>query len=673
MIKLIALRELRAHLSGLGFWLMLALAQVTVALLLFAQLEVYRQISPQLLAGQSSLGVNDLVIVPSLNSLGVLLLLLVPLLGMRAFAEERRSGHLAVLLSTPLPSTRLLLGKWLGNGLSGLLIVLTTVLIPISLAAGMQVDFARLAIGTLALTMLVFLACALTLAFSVFSRHAGTALAATLGCILLLWLLDSLLPPDSSAYWLALNPHLQNLLGGTVLLRDLGYFVLLSGAALGIAAVRLASDREPRVTQRWRLLSLLVLGIACLLAAGPLVERLQQRLLSAADRQIPQALEETLQALDGPVVITAYAADLPLLRARIAKTVQPLQLRYRDLELQYVDPQRQPQLARDLDIRENGEMVIEGMGRRQHVRRPDLQSLSLALGRIARHGEPWIVSLHGHGELQMNDRGGEGLSGLRGALEQQGYRIIELDPLTTAQLPENAAMVLVAAPRRSYPAHVVQLLDRYLHDDGRVLWLHEGTNNQALRQLSGVSTLPGRISEPLAARAALAPGQVPLSEFPASLLPQPPRQHAVLDGVVALSPAQSPDWQKTALLQTSADAWNETASLDVSPRRDPLLGEQQGPLNLALALQRAEARMLVIGDASFATNAGLGVGGNRTLALGLVNWLTGNRLATAKPADDIDITWNEQTGALIALLHLLVLPALFLGIGVLIRWQRERA
>ena len=121
MIGVIAWREFRAHGHNLTLWLLLAALQGMLAWLLFAQLDAYRGISAQLVAAQSSLGINDLVIAPSLNSLGILLLLATPLLGMHALSDERRSGHLQVLLSSPLSVTQLLLGKWLGNVLGGLL------------------------------------------------------------------------------------------------------------------------------------------------------------------------------------------------------------------------------------------------------------------------------------------------------------------------------------------------------------------------------------------------------------------------------------------------------------------------------------------------------------------------------------------------------------------------
>jgi ABC-type transport system involved in multi-copper enzyme maturation permease subunit len=673
MIRWIAARELWSHLHNLGFWLLLALAQVVVGWLTFAQLDVYAQISPQLVAAQSGLGINDLVIAPSLNSLGLLLLVVVPLLGLHGLTEERRSGQLAVLLSTPLSGTALVLGKWLGTSAAALLILLAMLLIPTSLAFGMQVDFPRLAIATTGLLLLVLFSCALSLAFAAFSRHISAAATATLGTLLFLWLLDSLLSPSAAGYWLALNPHLQNILSGTLLLRDLGYFLLLGAGALGIAMLRVALERDARTTPHWRLLLFVTLSCACMLAAGTLSQRLDIRLASTQDTRIPQALEETLQALEGPVVITAYAPDIPLLRARIEKSLLPLQLRYRELELRYVDPQKQPHLAREQGIRHHGEMIIEGMGRRQHVRQPDLDSLAMALGRIARQGEPWVISLRGHGEASPDDRSPRGLSALRDVLERQGYRVIDLDPLSTTQIPRNTALLLVAGSRQDYPPHVTSMLQRYLQDDGRLLWLHEGANSAALQQLSGLATLPGRVVDPAAHRAGLAQRQVPLGDFPDQLLAQPPGQYAVLDGAVALAPGQSPGWRKLALLHSSGDAWNETAPPEAPQRRDPLHGEQQGPLVLGAALQRDQGRLVVLGDSDFVRNAALGAGGNRALALGLVNWLTGNRLATARPADDIAIEWSPRSGSLAALLHVLFLPVLYLGVGLLLRWHRRRA
>lgn len=672
MIGVIAWREFRAHGHNLTLWLLLAALQGMLAWLLFAQLDAYRGISAQLVAAQSSLGINDLVIAPSLNSLGILLLLATPLLGMHALSDERRSGHLQVLLSSPLSVTQLLLGKWLGNVLGGLFLLAAGLLIPLTLASGAELDLQRLGIGALGLTLLVMMSAAITLMFSAFTRHAQSAFAASAGVLLSLWLFDSFVPVDAAGYWLALNPHLQQASAGSLSSMDGGYFLLLTAAPLLIAGVGLAQNRGARHNGPVRLPLFALLSLACLMAAGSLLRQHDTPLLQAQSAQIPKGLRQALAALEGPVVITAFAPELPLLRKRIDKLVSPLQPHYRQLELRFVDPRKQPHLARAQNIQADGELVIEGMNRRQQLRNPNRGTLQSALERIARKGPPWVLVLQGQGEARIDEPGRTGLSAFVMALERQGYRVLGFNPLTSPQIPHNAAFVMIPGSRQAYAASTVQLLDAYLHEGGRILWLHEGENDMALQKLSGVQRLPGRVLDPAGTRIGLpSPRQLPVTDFPRQLLPRPPQQHAVLSDTVALTASR--DWDSVAQLRTSPQAWNETGALGRDAQRDPLYGERQGPLILGQALKRGQSRIMLVGDSDFVRNDQFGRAGNRALAMGLVNWLTDNQLSTAQPADDLKLTWDQDTGALMAAVHMFILPLLYLLAGLLVRRQRLRA
>jgi len=59
------------------------------------------------------LNLNEAVISPCLTTFGVVLLLLLPILTMRTFAEERSQGTLELLLTSPLSATELVVGKYL--------------------------------------------------------------------------------------------------------------------------------------------------------------------------------------------------------------------------------------------------------------------------------------------------------------------------------------------------------------------------------------------------------------------------------------------------------------------------------------------------------------------------------------------------------------------------------
>lgn len=674
MIWQVVKRELQAHIHSLTFWLVLSATQLIITWLLFAQLEVYARISTQLIAASSNLGINDLVVTPTLNSLATLLLFIVPLLGMNSLSSERQSGRLALFLSTPLSSKQLLLGKWIGTSIAGFGIALISILTVSSLSLGMQLDVARLTSSTLTLTAFIGFCSAIVVMFSSFSQQGSSALAASYALLLLVWLLDTLAPNEGATHWLALNPHLEAGFSGLIHSTHLLYFILLSIAALTIAWLRLKADRnhEYAHTGRWSLF--LGLLLACTFFAGQLSTKISTHSQLANSGKIPTALQQSLEALEGPVIVTAYAPDYPLLHARIHKLISPLQALYPALELRFIDPQKQPHLVAGQGIGHEGELVIEGMQQRQHVRQLNYQALQKALARLARQGEPWIVALRGYGEADIYNTKSDGLSAFSKALQQQGYKTLSLNPLNTNSIPHNAAAVLVAANSSAYPAAVTQLLQRYLKQGGRIIWLHEGVENSALEKVLGVQTLPGKVVDAAAQRASLeSPTQVPLNDFPSKLLSRPPEQYAVLHNSVALQTTPN-NWQIAERLTSSHDSWNETGSLHGKISRQPMLGEQTGPLNLILALQHDNARAIVIGDSDFVRNAQFGQHGNRALILGLVNWLTENSaLPTAQAADDIQINWSTKTAAIVTIVNLIFLPMLFFSIGLIIRRRRLAA
>ena len=86
-------------------------------------LDNYVQLSSQgPMFGEQSLTITQGIIEPLSSTLGLVLILFLPALTMRVLAEEQRSGSMALLLSSPISSLEIVLGKWLG--LMGFLLVL---------------------------------------------------------------------------------------------------------------------------------------------------------------------------------------------------------------------------------------------------------------------------------------------------------------------------------------------------------------------------------------------------------------------------------------------------------------------------------------------------------------------------------------------------------------------
>lgn len=132
------------------------------------------------------LHINEWVIRLLVQNLGTVLVFFVPLLTMRTFAEERRSGNLELLMSQPIRGAELLLGKYLGGQLA--LLACLAVLLPhaIVLEVVSAPDWRWSATALLGLLLLGLLFGAVGILLSVLSRTQVEAAVLSLGALLLL-------------------------------------------------------------------------------------------------------------------------------------------------------------------------------------------------------------------------------------------------------------------------------------------------------------------------------------------------------------------------------------------------------------------------------------------------------------------------------------------------------
>lgn len=237
MIWSIARRELLATYTSASSWIALAAAQFILAWLLFLQLDVYLKILPELVAGNSPLGIIDMVVTPTLSSTTLILLVLIPLQGMGSFADEIRSGRITLLLSTPVSAWQLVAGKWLGLLLGSLPLVLLPLLMAWLLELGSAVDAGRLASSFLGLLLFAAMASAISIWLSAISEQPLTAAAMSWGLLVLLWLLDANAGNVMQA--LSLNARLSPFFEGLVDTKHIVYFLAFTAAALGLATHRI--------------------------------------------------------------------------------------------------------------------------------------------------------------------------------------------------------------------------------------------------------------------------------------------------------------------------------------------------------------------------------------------------------------------------------------------------
>lgn len=214
------------------------------------------------------IGTGQAVTMNGIFSLVALLMVFfTPLYTMRLLAEERRSGTLEILLTSPVRDWEVVIGKWLG-GLAFYLATIAFTLVYVVLISVYQpfhsttsifgihlqlpnVDYGGIVAGYVGVILVGAAWVALGLLAS--SLTSNQIIAAVLGVGLLLafqylfgTLSTFLLPPYSEFFdYLSAGSHAQSFGLGRIVLRDVVYFLTLTAAALFITT-RVVESRKWR-------------------------------------------------------------------------------------------------------------------------------------------------------------------------------------------------------------------------------------------------------------------------------------------------------------------------------------------------------------------------------------------------------------------------------------------
>lgn len=433
------------------------------------------------------------------------------------------------------------------------------------------------------------------------------------------------------------------------------------------------------------LFALLLLGTA--IGAGWLAARHDHYwdwTLERSNSLSPESLA-ILERLNAPLRATVFIdPQNPLL-----KTIERLLARYDqvlpEMVVEVVDPQLFPEQARDAKVSIAGQVLLEYRGRRETLGEIGERALSAAIVRLTATRTPWVAVLEGHGERRIDGEAPADLGRLGKELEEHGYLLRPLDLATVPDVPINTHLLVISTPDIPlFPGEAGRLAD-YLNRGGNLLWLLDpGPLNglEALADRLGIGILPGTLVDAAAAAFGLdSPAVAVISQYPKDPLSDGLKEPALLPGALAFETRVASGWTLASYLASGPESWNETGRLQGNIDRDEVVGEQAGPLPVILALTRQlddgerAQRVLVVGDGDFLSNAQIGAQGNQALGLKLLRWLSGEEGYLALPANPDPGEGLELTSSrrwLLGLSSLILAPALFLAVGLVVRWLRSR-
>ena len=136
------------------------------------------------------MNINEDIIRPLLSNVGVIGLFFIPLITMRLFAEEKRTGTIELLVTSPVSDMEIIMGKWFAATLLYGCMLLVTALNFVFLFKFGHPDWKPLAIGYLGLYLQAGALLAIGTFISTLTKNQIIAGAVTFAVCLMLWVLE---------------------------------------------------------------------------------------------------------------------------------------------------------------------------------------------------------------------------------------------------------------------------------------------------------------------------------------------------------------------------------------------------------------------------------------------------------------------------------------------------
>jgi ABC-2 type transport system permease protein len=185
-------KELRSYFSSPIGYVALAIYAVVFGYFFWTILAyvVSSSMAMQMRGNNYPMNINEEIVRPLLQNIGVVDLLVIPLITMRLFAEEKRTGTIELLATSPVSDFEVILGKWLGAMLLyGSMLLVTALNFGFLFKYG-NPDWKPLVIGYLGLYLQGGTLLALGAFISSLTKNQIIAGAVTFTVCLLLWILD---------------------------------------------------------------------------------------------------------------------------------------------------------------------------------------------------------------------------------------------------------------------------------------------------------------------------------------------------------------------------------------------------------------------------------------------------------------------------------------------------
>jgi ABC-2 type transport system permease protein len=249
-ILIICQKELKSYFASPIAYLLMGIFAVIFGFFFYSATAffVMRGMESQMMGRGQPMDVNEWVIRPLLSNASVIGLFLIPMITMRLYAEEKRSGTMELLMTSPVRDIEIVLGKFIASVLMFACVIGVSALDLAALFAYGKPDWKPILVGYLGLLLQGSALIAIGTFISTTTRNQIIAGGATFAVCLLLWVLDWVSSYQQEAWakavsYLSVVQHFEPFSKGVIDTKDLIFFVSMTFFGLFLTTRSLESLR----------------------------------------------------------------------------------------------------------------------------------------------------------------------------------------------------------------------------------------------------------------------------------------------------------------------------------------------------------------------------------------------------------------------------------------------
>jgi ABC-type uncharacterized transport system involved in gliding motility auxiliary subunit len=364
------------------------------------------------------------------------------------------------------------------------------------------------------------------------------------------------------------------------------------------------------------------------------------------------------------------------------------------IHIEYVDPDKNPQLARAAGIRDFGTAVVQIGDKKDTAKSVTEEGLTGAFIRVLKGTTRTVCFVAGSGEHAIDDTERDGLSQFKDVLAKDEYQAKAIDLLQKAEVPSDCTTLVIAGPTHDYQQSQVDAIKTYVENGGRAFFMLDPPIQFGRSQIAANDALTNLLASwgvtldkdmildlnPVGQLAGLGPQVALVTTYSSQPIVSGMRGSAVgfpLSRSMEIKNAGKTSVEKLFDSSSSSLATSNLSSPEVTVA-DP--NNRKGPLTIAAAgtyntgKQNSQGRFVVTGSSSWAANRFLGFNGNSDLALNTVNWLSSDEdMISIRPKQQEDrrITMTRAQLNLVRATSQFVLPLLVVLTGTMVWWKRR--